>query len=93
MPLRPAEPLGPPTSPSPVGAYPPWRPALAAAFGLAVLLLWDASPGDLWLAQAMARDGRFAWREHVALTGWAHDMGKSLGWAVVVWLCVGLRWP
>lgn len=70
-----------------------WRHAMVSASCLALLLLWDASPGDLWLAQAMASNGRFVWREHVALTWWAHDAARGVGWLVVLWLCAGLRWP
>jgi len=57
--------------PSPLG-----HPLLAALAALPLLLAWDASNLDWWLAQSLAGPGGFALREHPLLVLGLHQGGR-----------------
>lgn len=60
---------------------------------LALVLAWDLSGLDLWLARLAGGSGGFPWREHPLLTVGLHQGGKALSWAAALWLATSLRWP
>lgn len=69
------------------------RPLAITALALAVLLAWDASGGDLWLARLLAGPAGFSWRENFWLAEVLHHGGRAAGWAVWLGLLMQLRWP
>lgn len=69
------------------------RPLASTALALVLLLAWDASGGDLWLARWAGGAAGFPWREEFWLTEVLHRGGKALGWVVWLGLLPMLRWP
>lgn len=60
---------------------------------LALILAWDASGGDLWLARQMGRTSGFALRENFWLTAVLHEGGRAVAWLLWLALLLALRWP
>lgn len=69
------------------------RPLAATLVALLLLLAWDAGGGDLWLARLAGGHAGFALRDSFWLVTVLHRGGKALGWAVLLVLLLGLRWP
>ena len=56
--------------------------------GLLVLVAWEASGGDLWLAQHFGDATGFAWRDAWLTSSLLHNGGRWLAWvllALLVW--------
>jgi membrane-associated PAP2 superfamily phosphatase len=60
--------------------------AWAVWIGLALLLLWDGSRGDIAVMRLFGTPAGFAWREAFLTSTLLHQGGRLLGWAV------GLAW-
>lgn len=69
------------------------KPLLITVVALLLLLLWDASGGDLWAARVFGTPFGFPWRENVWLAKLMHQGGKTLSWALVMALALAVRWP
>ncbi len=67
--------------------------ALACAAGLALVLAWDLSGLDLWLASLSATPAGFALRNHWALTTLLHDGARLLAAALLAAMAVGVARP
>lgn len=70
----------------------------APVFGVTVaafvlILAWDASGGDLWLARQAGQASGFALRENFWLTTVLHEGGKTAAWLLWLALLLALRWP
>jgi membrane-associated PAP2 superfamily phosphatase len=63
------------------------------AFGLALLLAWDAGGLDLPVARLFGDGSGFALRDHWLLRGVLHDGARWVGWGIVALLLVNLRRP
>lgn len=67
---------------------------VALTFTAALLLLaWDASGLDLWLAQFSANSNGFPLRHHWLFTQVLHDGLRRLSWLLVLVLCLAVWWP
>lgn len=67
--------------------------SFAVLAGLLLLVAWDASPADAWLAHAVGGPDGFALRDHWLLEGVLHQGARALAGGLVLWLALGLRWP
>lgn len=66
--------------------------AWAACIGLALLLLWDGSHGDMAVMQLFGTPAGFAWRDSVLTSTVLHQGGRLLGWVVgLLWLLDAAR--
>jgi membrane-associated PAP2 superfamily phosphatase len=65
----------------------------AGALSLLLLLAWDSSGGDRYLANWAGGAHGFALREHWALTTLMHSGGRVVSWALCLALCLGVWWP
>jgi membrane-associated PAP2 superfamily phosphatase len=68
-------------------------PGLVLLIGLALPLLWDASGGDLALAQRMGSQAGFALRNNWWLQHVLHDGARQLAWLLGCLLCLAVAWP
>ena len=59
----------------------------------AALLLWDATPLDLWLAHASGSATGFALRDNWFLYHVLHEGGRYASWFLVLCLCLAVWWP
>jgi membrane-associated PAP2 superfamily phosphatase len=76
------------------GAQPSWRVDLAwVAFGLALLLGWDALGLDLPLVRLFASADGFPLRDHWLTSGVAHQGGRLLSIALFVLTCAACLRP
>ena len=66
---------------------------LGSAFSFALLLLWDATPLDVWMASLFGNAGGFPLQDHWLWNGVLHDKIKPVTWALEVALLVGIRYP
>ncbi|MDP9894449.1 membrane-associated PAP2 superfamily phosphatase [Variovorax boronicumulans] len=60
---------------------------------LALLMIWDASHGDLLLARMAGTPMGFPWRENPFLVHVMHEGARNLSWLLVIGLFVAIRWP
>jgi membrane-associated PAP2 superfamily phosphatase len=60
--------------------------AWGACIGLALLLLWDGSGGDMAVMRLFGTPAGFGWRDAFLTSTVLHQGGRALGWAV------GLAW-
>jgi len=67
--------------------------AVACASSLALVLAWDASGLDLWLAGLSATPEGFPLRHHWALTTLLHDGARLLAALMLAALALGVAWP
>lgn len=65
---------------------PPQRDGAWLLAGLAALVAWEASGGDLWLAQFFGNHSGFAWRDAWLTSTVLHNGGRWLAWAVLALL-------
>jgi membrane-associated PAP2 superfamily phosphatase len=68
----------------------PWRALVGA---LLLILAWDASGLDLWLAQLAGGPQGFPWRDHPLTAVWLHDRARQLGWVLLVAVTALCAWP
>ena len=61
--------------------------------GLLLLLLWDASALDVWMAGLFGNTGGFPLQNHWLWSGVLHDKIKPFTWALEIALLVGIPWP
>lgn len=54
--------------------------------GLALLVLWEASGADLWLAQRFGGPAGFPWRDAWLTSTVLHEGGRALAWVVMALL-------
>lgn len=69
------------------------RLAALTLLALALLMTWDASGGDLWLARMAGTPMGFPWRENPFLVHVMHAGARNLSWALVIGLFAAIRWP
>lgn len=69
------------------------RTAWATLASLALVLAWEASGLDLWLARLMSTPAGFAARDHVLLTTVLHDGARNVSAALLLGLVVSLWRP
>lgn len=60
---------------------------------LALLIAWDASGGDLWMARMAGTPMGFPWRDNPFLVHVMHAGARNLSWLLVIGLFVAIRWP
>lgn len=60
---------------------------------LALLMIWDASRGDLLLARMAGTPMGFPWRGNPFLVHVMHEGARNLSWLLVIGLFVAIRWP
>jgi membrane-associated PAP2 superfamily phosphatase len=69
------------------------RDLTALLLALAAVMLWDATPFDLWLAQRYGDVHGFAWNHHWLTHGVLHEGGKWASRLLVGALALSIRWP
>jgi membrane-associated PAP2 superfamily phosphatase len=78
----------------PGAARPPRRDLVLALAALVLLLAWDASGADLWVARRWGAPAGFPWRDAWLTRGLLHEGGRLLAGAVLIALGVdALRRP
>lgn len=70
-----------------------WTRPPAAAWLLAVPLLWDLSGLDMALAQTMGGPEGFPLRDNWWLRQLFHESARQLAWALGIALCLAVAWP
>jgi membrane-associated PAP2 superfamily phosphatase len=69
------------------------RSGVLTVLALALLMTWDASGGDLWLARMAGTPMGFPWRENPFLVHVMHAGARNLSWLLVIGLFAAIRWP
>ena len=69
------------------------RSGVLTLLALALLMTWDASGGDLWLARMAGTPMGFPWRENPFLVHVMHAGARNLSWLLVIGLFAAIRWP
>lgn len=69
------------------------RFAAVTGAGLLLLLAWDASGLDLWLARAMSTPTGFPARDHWFLTRVLHEGARALAGLLLLVLAISACWP
>ena len=70
-----------------------WRRDLAITLGcLFLLTLWEFSGLDLPLVRLFGSADGFHWRDAWLTSTLAHEGGRTLGWAVLIWQLVHALW-
>lgn len=71
----------------------PWRLGAATVLAFGLLLAWDFSGLDLWLASQMADTAGFPLRDHWLLTSVLHEGGRIASWLLLLALSLAVWWP
>lgn len=69
------------------------RLAALTLLALALLMIWDTSGGDLWMARMAGTPMGFPWRENPFLVHVMHAGARDLSWLMVIGLFAAIRWP
>lgn len=80
----------PPASSSLTPLFSPFALTVAS---LVLVLAWDASKLDLWLAEMMGTPAGFPLRDNWFLVNIMHEGAKWLSWVLAFALIAGIRWP
>lgn len=69
------------------------RLVMVTVLAFVALVLWDLTPLDIALAQALSGPGGFPLRNHWALTRVLHEGGRLIAWLLASALVLGIAWP
>ena len=69
------------------------RLGVLTLLALVALMIWDASGGDLRLAQMAGSPVGFPWRNNAFLVHVMHEGARNLSWLLVIGLFAAIRWP
>lgn len=72
---------------------PPLRLGTITLVALGLLLAWDFSSLDMWLAHQMADASGFLLRDHWLLKSGLHEGGRIAAWLLVLALSLAVWWP
>ena len=69
------------------------NPVTLTSLLLLLLLAWDASGWDMWLAHLTGGYNGFPLRDNWWLTHAFHDGARRAAWMLVLCLCLAVWWP